>query len=179
MNILISVTDQNFYLVASQKLNWQNAIVQLHKENLRKLLELAVDKTDVLKRRFRHCAGRSLMILRNYKGQRKYVGRQQVSSQILISAVKRISQDFPILKEARREVLEDLMDIKNADLVMKAIFTGKITTKEVQTKIPSPFALNLIARGYSDIIRGEDRMAFIRRMHQQVLAKISLKDLKN
>ncbi len=176
LNILISVTDQNFYLVASQKLNWQNAIVQLRKENLRKLLELAVDKTDVLKRRFRHCAGRSLMILRNYKGQRKYVGRQQVSSQILINAVKRISQDFPILKEARREVLEDLMDIKNADLVMKAIFAGKIMTKEVQTKIPSPFALNLIARGYSDIIRGEDRMAFIRRIHQQILAKISLSE---
>ena len=38
LNILISVTDQNFYLVASQKLNWQNAIVQLRKENLRKLL---------------------------------------------------------------------------------------------------------------------------------------------
>ncbi len=179
LNILISVTDENFYLVASQKLNWQNALVQLRKENLRKLLELAIDKTDVLKRRFRHCAGRSLMILRNYKGQRKYVGRQQVSSQILISAVKRISQDFPILKEARREVLEDLMDIKNSEIIMKNIFDGKIATKEVQTKIPSPFALNLVARGYSDIIRGEDRMAFIRRMHQQILANISLKEAKH
>ncbi|MFH0869106.1 MAG: ATP-dependent helicase [archaeon] len=171
-NILVSITDQNFYLCANQKLNWQYAIMQIKREDLRKLLELAVDKTDILKRRFRHCAGRALMIIRNYKGHRKAVGRQQVSSQILIYACKRISHNFPILKEARREVLEDLMDIKNAQLILDNIKEGNIIVREVQTQIPSPFALNLIARGYSDILRAEDRLAFIRRMHTMVLAKI-------
>ena len=49
-----------------------------------------------------------LMILRSYKGHQKRVGRQQVSSMILLSAVKRISADFTILKEAKREVLTAL-----------------------------------------------------------------------
>jgi len=174
-NIMVSITDHNFYLQSTQKLSAAEGIEQLKKENLQKLMELAVDKTDILKRRFRHCAGRSLMILRTYKGYRKAVGRQQVSSQILINAAKRISNDFPILKEARREVLEDLMDVKNADAILQQIKTGKTYVKEIETKIPSPFALNLIARGFSDIIKMEDRLEFIKRMHQMTLAKIGQK----
>ena len=42
-------------------------------------MEMAIEKTEVLNRRFRHCAERSLMILKNYKGKKKYVGRQQVN----------------------------------------------------------------------------------------------------
>ena len=174
-NIMVSITDHNFYLQSTQKLSAAEGIEQLKKENLQKLMELAVDKTDILKRRFRHCAGRSLMILRNYKGHRKAVGRQQVSSQILINAAKRISNDFPILKEARREVLEDLMDIKNSNAILQQIRTGKTYVKEIETKIPSPFALNLIARGFSDIIKMEDRLEFIKRIHQMTLAKIGQK----
>ena len=174
-NIIVSITDHNFYLQSNKRLGAAEGIEQLKKENLQKLMELAVDKTEILKRRFRHCAGRSLMILRNYKGQRKAVGRQQVSSQILINAAKRISNDFPILKEARREVLDDLMDVKNADLILDKIKNGKSYIKEIETKIPSPFALNLIARGFSDIIKMEDRLEFIKRMHQMTLAKIGQK----
>jgi ATP-dependent Lhr-like helicase len=174
-SVMISITDQNFYLMSKQRLDAKEGLNQLKKENLYELLKLAIDQTDILKRRFRHCAGRALLIIRNYKGQRKAVGRQQVSSQILILACKRISQNFPILKEARREVLEDLMDVKNAKKIIDEIKDGKITIKEIETQIPSPFALNLVARGYSDILRMEDRMEFIRKMHTMVLAKIGMK----
>ena len=175
INILISVTDENFCLISNRQLNAKEGIDQMKKENLYELMKLAIDQTDILKRRFRHCAARSLMIIRNYKGQHKTVGRQQVSSQILINAVKRISQNFPILKEARREVLEDLMDIKNSQKILDSITKGEIIVKEIQTQIPSPFALNLVVRGYSDILRAEDRLEFIRRMHNMVLAKIGKK----
>ncbi|MEM4247758.1 MAG: ATP-dependent helicase, partial [Candidatus Nanoarchaeia archaeon] len=175
-SIMISITDENFYLMSKQRLDLKEGINQLKKENLYELLKLAIDQTDILKRRFRHCAGRALMIIRNYKGHRKAVGRQQVSSQILINACKRISQSFPILKEARREVLEDLMDIKNAEKIVDAVKDGDITIKEIETQIPSPFALNIVARGYSDILRMEDRLDFIRKMHTMVLAKIGLKN---
>ena len=43
-----------------------------------------------------------------------------------MSAVKRLSNDFPILKEARREVLEDKMDLPSAVKVLKAIEDGII-----------------------------------------------------
>src|SRR3990167_5927173 len=83
-------------------------------KDLRDILKEAIEKTEILKRRFRHCAARSLMILRSYKGREKSVGKQQVHSGFLFVAVKKLSNEFPILREARREVLEDLMDINNA-----------------------------------------------------------------
>ena len=115
------------------------------------------------------------MILRNYKGRTKRVGRQQVSSMILISAVKRISPDFSILKEARREVLEDLMDIDNAKKIIEGVEKKNIKIDEITTTIPSPFAFNLIAQGITDILKIEDRVEFLRRMHKNILAKIGSK----
>ncbi len=112
------------------------------------------------------------MILRSYKGHRKTVGRQQMSSQLLLSAVKRISTHFPILEEARREVLEDLMDIKNAEKVLREIIEKKAKVNVIATDVPSPFALNLIARGYLDILKMEDKLEFVRRMHKAVLKQI-------
>ena len=147
----------------------------LKSKDFGKVLDMAIDRSEVLKRRFRHCATRALMILRNYKGHTRHVGRQQVSSQILINAVKRISPDFSILKEARREVLEDLMDIENAAKVLEGIEKGMIKVEEIFTSTPSPFAFSLYAQGIADVMKIEDRIEFIRRMHKNVLAKISLK----
>jgi len=171
--ISVSITDNGFYLSSEgNEIQALQAFNKLTPKNIRQSLVNAIDSTEVLKRRFRHCAGRSLMILRNYRGKRKLAGRQQISAMILLSAVKNISNDFPILEEARREVLEDLMDIKNAQEVLKNVASGKIKIKTVNTDIPSPFALNLIARGFMDIIKTEDKLEFIRRMHQAVVDKI-------
>jgi len=174
-DVEIGINDNGFYISSEKNINVMHAFKLIKAKDFKKILNLAIDKTEVLKRRFRHCAARSLMILRTYKGRTKRVGRQQVSSTILINAVKRISEDFSILKEARREVLEDLMDIGNAQKIMDGIEKKKIIIKEIQTTIPSPFAFNLIAQGITDILKIEDRIEFLRRMHQNVLAKISLK----
>jgi ATP-dependent Lhr-like helicase len=148
------------------------ALDALKSKDLRKLCEMAIENTEVLKRRFRHCATRALMILRSYKGHYKRVGRQQVSSMILMNAVKRLNPNFVILKEAKREVLEDLMDIYNATLVLRWIEDRRLKLQEIHTKVPSPFAFNLVAQGYTDIMKIEDKTEFIKRMHRMVLAKI-------
>ncbi|MBI2663022.1 ATP-dependent helicase [Candidatus Woesearchaeota archaeon] len=174
-DVEIGINDNGFYLSYDKNINVIKAFSLLNSKDLRRILELAIDQTEVLKRRFRHCATRALMILRTYKGKTKKVGRQQVSSMILLNAVKRISEQFIILKEARREVLEDLMDIDNAINLIKMIEDKKIEMKEVQTRIPSPFALNLVMQGYADILKADDKVEFLKKMHQQILAKISLK----
>ena len=94
---------------------------------------------------------------------------------ILMAALKRIDPDFSILKEARREVLEDLMDIENTKKVIQGIEDGKIKIEQIFTDMPSPFAFNLIVQGYTDILKMEDKIEFLKRMHNNVLAKISLK----
>jgi len=174
-DVEIGINDNGFYVASEKTVNVMHAFKLIKSKDFRKVLDLAIDKTEILKRRFRHCAMRALMILRNYKGRTKRVGRQQVSSMILISAVRRISPDFSILKEARREVLEDLMDVDNAKKIIEGIEKKQIKIEEITTTIPSPFAFNLIAQGITDILKIEDRVEFLRRMHKNVLAKIGSK----
>ncbi len=175
-DVEIGINDNGFYLSFGKKgIDIMKAFKLLKSKELRKVAELAIDKSEVLKKRFRHCAGRSLMILRNYKGRKMRVGRQQVSSMILMSAARRISDNFVILKEAKREVLEDLMDINNTINVLKKIENNDIEIKEINTNIPSPFSFNIVMQGYSDILKMEDKSEFLKRMHTMVLAKIALK----
>lgn len=177
-DVEIGINDNGFYLGVNKNISINKVMQHLEDKNLREVMENVIENSEVYRRRFRHCAGRALMILRNYKGKKKKVGRQQVSSMILMNALKRISLNFSILKEARREVLEDLMDIENAIKIVKMVKEKKIEVKEISTTIPSPFAFNIALQGVIDIIKMEDRIKFLQRMHQQVLAKISLKSKK-
>lgn len=170
----IIINDNGFAIRTNTAIQASRALRLLRSDELRKLAEQSLDKSEVLARRFRHCAARALMILRNYKGRKKSVGKQQLSSRLLLNSVKQLDHDFVILKEARREVLEDLMDIHHAEEVIKRIEKGKIMLKEISTSIPTPFAFNLILTGYADILKMQDRQAFLRKMHELVLAKISL-----
>jgi len=177
-DVEIGITDNGFYLSAEKTFNAIRAFELLKTENFRTVLEQAIERSEVLQRRFRHCAARSLMILRDYMGRKKNVGRMHIGSKILFNAVKRISNDFPILKEARREVLEDLMDYGHAQEIIDAVVDGRIVLKEVQTGMPGPFSFGLIVSGYNDVIKIEDKHEFLRRMHQTVLANIQLKQGK-
>ncbi len=173
-DVEIGINDNGFYIASrdNKKIQVLRAFSLLKSSELEQIAEKAIEKSEVLKRRFRHCATRSLMILRQYKGKKKGVGRQQVSSMILLNAVKRISENFPILKEARREVLQDLMDIENAAKILKDIENKKIKIKQISTSLPSPFSLNLISQGYTDALRIEDKIEFLRKMHKQILNEI-------
>ncbi|MBW2982540.1 ATP-dependent helicase [Candidatus Woesearchaeota archaeon] len=174
-DVEIGINDNGFYVRSDKKFDLMKAFKRIKSDELRKVMEFAIERTEVMKRRFRHCATRALMILRNYKGKQKRVGRQQVGSMILMSALKRIDENFSILKEARREVLEDLMDIESTKKIIKGIENKTIKLEEIHTDMPSPFAFNLVVQGYTDILKMEDRIEFLKRMHQNVLAKISLK----
>jgi len=164
-DVELGISDNGFYL-SGENMMLKRSMENMKEKNLEKFLKEAIDRTDILARRFRHCATRALMILRNYKGQRKTVGKQQMKSHFLLAAVKKISNEFPILREARREIFEDLMDIENASQVLRWIEQGKVKVNLIETRLPSPFALNLIIQGHSDLIRIEDKQAFLRRMHQ-------------
>ncbi|MEK6820184.1 MAG: ATP-dependent helicase, partial [Nanoarchaeota archaeon] len=173
-DIEIGISDNGFFLVGEKvnKEKIEKALKFLTSKNIEEVLKEAVERTEILNRRFRHCATRSLMILRNYKGIVKSVGKQQLKSHFLIAAVKKISSEFPILREARREIMEDLMDIENAKLVLDWVKEGKLKVEHKETNLPSPFSLNLILQGYSDLIKMEDRLEFLKRMHKAIEEKI-------
>ena len=169
-DIEIGINDNGFYLIGEkidkEKIN--KALGFLTSKNLEEVLKEIIERTEMFKRRFRHCAGRSLMILRNYKGRKQTAGRQQVSSSLLMFAIEKLSKEFPIMKEARREIFEEVMDIENAKLILDLIKEGKIKIEHKETNIPSPFSLNLIIQGRYDLIKIEDRVAFLKRVYAEI-----------
>ena len=175
-DVAVTITDNGFSLRSTAALDVRRALSLLKSAELARVMTVALEKSEVLGRRFRHCAARALMILRTYKGESKSVGKQQMNSRLLIAAVKRISDDFPVLKEARREVLEDLMDLPNALLVLRDIEQGRIKVEEISTTLPSPFAFNIVLQGYSDILKIEEKREFLKRMHELILKEIDAPD---
>ncbi len=173
-DVEVGISDNGFFLVG-EKID-ENKINKVLKflvdENLEDILNEAIDKTELLKRRFRHAAGRSLMILRNYKGLKKSAGKQQLRSHFLLAAVNKIGKNFPILREAKREILEDAMDIENAKLVLSWIKEKKLKIEHKKTKVPSPFATNLIIQGRADLIKMENKIEFLKRMHKEVQKQV-------
>lgn len=171
-DVELGISDNGFFIASYDKMQLDRALKLLNSKNLREVLEQAIEKTEVFKRRFRHCATRSLMILRNYMGRQKSVGRQQFKSGFLLGAVQKLDPNFSIIKEAKREVLEDLMDLESATQVLEWIEKGKLKIETVNNDLPSPFAFNLITQGHADLMKIEDKIEFLKRMHQQVLARI-------
>ncbi len=173
-NVRVTVTDNGFMLtVPGLRDVSHETIYELVKSvtpnNIEEILKRVLRNTELLKRRFRHCAERAFMILRRYRGHEKDPHRLQLNAQALLEAVERLG-DFPILREAYREILEDYMDIENAKKVLEWIAEGRVTVKVFgPTDVPSPFAHHLVARGYSDVVLMEDRRKLIMELHKRVM----------
>lgn len=145
------------------------------KGGIANIIKSNVRNTELLKRRFRHAAARSFMILKNYKGWKIGVGRQQVNSQLILKAVEGMDPNFPILKEAYREILNDVMDLPRAEIILNRIRNGELKYKLIETQFPSPFAHNLMTFGHADVIMMKDRHKYLQELHKQVMKKISMK----
>ena len=174
-NIGISVTDHGFALIFPRGVKPNVDLNELSSKNIENILRKAVFKTELMRRRFRHVAVRSLMILRNYKGHEIRVGKQQLSARKLLEICGKI-KNFPVIEETFREILEDFMDIEHAKQILRKIEKGDIKIVEINSgNIPSPFSHNIILLGLSDVVLMEDRRAMLERLHNLVMAKIGRK----
>lgn len=171
-DIEIGINDNGFFLASQQPMQIERALKELNSSNIKEILEESVEKTEVFKRRFRHCATRALMLLRNYKGRTKTIGKQQMSSHFLLAASQKASKDFPVLKETKREIMEDLMDLENAKFILDMIHAGRIKVEMINKELPSPFSLNLIMQSHADLMKIEDKIDFLKRMHAAIMERI-------
>ena len=74
-----------------------------------------LDRGELPARRFRHVAATALMVLRNPEpGRRVRVGGLNWVSTRLYPLIKSACPDHPLLRETRREVLEDILDVPAA-----------------------------------------------------------------
>jgi len=176
-NIGMVIDDNGFILVTPRRpIDIDRLIERLTECDLEVELKNAVAKTELMKRRFRHVAGRSLMILRNYGGNSKTVGQQQMKGHFLISAIRNnYGEDFPMIKETYREIMEDAMDIRHTKEVVKGLEKDNIGYELVKSDIPSPFSHNLLVQESTDVIKMEDKKERLQELHKQVMERIGEK----
>ncbi|MEM2856687.1 MAG: ATP-dependent helicase [Candidatus Nitrosocaldaceae archaeon] len=179
-NVIINVSDHAFMItITDGKLEPLEIINGVNQYNIRELLLSAIRYTEMVKRRFRHCASRSLMILRNYKGHEVTVARQQTNAEILIKLCEQLDR-FPVLEETYREVMEDLMDINTAISILKDIEEKRRRFVILQKfDLPSPFSHDLIVAGYSDIVLMHDKKELLEVLHEMVISRIKNRDEDN
>ncbi|MEM3781436.1 MAG: ATP-dependent helicase [Candidatus Micrarchaeaceae archaeon] len=173
----ITISDNGFVIVLDESLKVLKKDIDevfsvVLGEDIASVLKGNIRRTEMMKRRFRHCAVRGFMVLRNYKGKKISVRRQQVNSEALLSAVEEISPDFPILKETYREILDDVMDMPRAREVLSSIKSGGTKYEVIETPIPSPFSHILITFGEADIVMMKDRRKHLRELRKYVLSRI-------
>ncbi len=171
-NVAARITDDNFMLTVPKRVDLEGLEKLVTPENLEALLRGAIKNTELFKQRFRHCATRSFMILRSYKGKEVSIGRQQLRSQRVLDWFHEIA-DFPVVKETYNEILNEVMDLTHAKEIAKKIESGDMAVKKSDfSDLPSPFAHNVVLLGISDIVLMEDRSALLRELHRKVLKRV-------
>ncbi len=169
--VRITVSDNAFMLTLSghPNIDVRGIVGKLKATNIEDYLKKALWNTELMKRRFRHCAQRSFMILRNYKGWERSPNRMQLNAQALLDALKE-NPDHPIVRETLREIMQDYMDVDSAKKVLRWIEKGEIKVEVTgPSTIPSPFAHHILSIGYHDIVLMEDKRRLIMELHRRVM----------
>ncbi|MGC9147868.1 MAG: ATP-dependent helicase [Sulfolobales archaeon] len=176
-DIRITVTDNGFILSTPTRLvNGEEIIARLissvNSRNIKDLLRKALRNTEIFRKRFRHVAERSIMILKNYRGKEISIDRRQINSDALLKFIEKID-GFPVYEETLREIMEDYMDIENASLILDMIERGDIEIKYFRdpedVRAPSPMAHGIYATGISDIVLMEDRRAVLIKLYNEMM----------
>jgi ATP-dependent Lhr-like helicase len=124
-----------------------------------------VDRGELLSRRFRHVAETALMVLRNpERGRRVRVGGLNWVASRLFPLVKAHCPDHPVLRETRREVLEDILDVPAAERWLRSCPPVRYRM------LPgiSPFAAAWIERGPTEALCFEPPAMALRRLHARL-----------
>ena len=172
----ISITDDSFMLTLKRRIRLEDIRNILTSEEIEDTLRRAIFNTELFKQRFRHCASRSFMVLRRYKGRDISVARQQLRSDKILRLLSEIP-DFPVMEETYNEIFNIVMDLPHAKEVLDKIESGDIDVKIVPySDTPSVFAHGIILSGISDIVLMEDRSALLKELHMKLLERVIPKE---
>ena len=125
-----------------------------------------LDRGELPARRFQQVAATGLMVLRNHEpGRRVRVGGMNWVSTRLYPLVNAACPDHPLLRETRREVLEDLLDVPAALRWLTARPAVRFRSLPGQ----SPFAAAWIEPGQADSLQFEAPGEALRRLHARLM----------
>ena len=169
-NVRVAVADNGFVLSMplNRKVDVVGILADLDPEGVRSELRAALSDTDLLQRYFRINATRSLMILKRYKGYEKSASQQQVSSEMLLGFAEEL-EEFAVVEETYREILEDKLAVEAIESIVRSIDEGDLTVERAVFDSPTPRAFGLATLSASDVVLAEDESAALQAFHEHVL----------
>jgi len=172
-NVQVAVADHGFTLSMplNRKVDLPGLVAEVDPGDARGDIRASLDGTDLLQRYFRINATRSLMILKRYKGYEKSASQQQVNAEMLLDVAADF-EEFAVVEETYREILEDKLDVARIESVLAAIDGGGLTVDHVRVDSPSPMAFGLATLAASDVVLAEDESEVLREFHERVLEEI-------
>ncbi|PSP59888.1 helicase, partial [Halobacteriales archaeon QH_7_66_37] len=176
-NVKVAVADHGFTLSLplNRKVDLAGILESVDPAEVRADLRASLDGTDLLQRYFRINATRSLMILKRYKGYEKSASEQQVNSEMLLGFAEDLD-DFAVIEETYREILEDKLNVAGIEDVVAGIQSGEIRVASTRVDSPTPKAFGLATLMASDVVLAEDESAVLQEFHQRVLDEIEGQD---
>lgn len=178
-NVRVAVADNGFVLSMplNRKVDLEGIIDDLSADQVRDDLRVAISDTDLLQRYFRINATRSLMILKRYKGYEKSASEQQVSSEMLLGFAEDL-ENFAVIEETYREILEDKLAVDELEAVVDAIESGDLAVERHLVDSPTPRAFGLATLSASDVVLAEDESAALQAFHEHVLEEIGTESMQ-
>jgi len=173
-NVTVAVADHGFTLSLplNRKVDLAGLLADIAPDDVRADLRASLEGTDLLKRYFRINATRSLMILKRYKGHEKSASQQQVNSEMLLGFARDL-EEFAVVEETYREILEDKLHVEGIETVIEAIRDGDVEVVSTRVDSPSPKAFGLATLMASDVVLAEDESRVLQEFHERVLDEIS------
>lgn len=156
--VRVAVADTGFVLSMplNRRIDLGGVLSYLASQDTRAALRRALEDSDLLERYFRITATRCFMILKQYKGTRKSPQRRQVATDMLLGYATDL-EDFVVIEETYRELLEDKFDVDRISAILKTIAGSDPGVSTVSVERPSPFATGIAELSSSDVvIAGDD-----------------------
>lgn len=141
-NINYVVDDDGFLLFPYENRPLPKGLLHsIRTEVARSILEAALPATPLFNMAFRYNAARALM-MGVRKGGRQPLWVQRMRSADMLDSLIRHA-DHPLIRETRRECLEDYWDLSGVELMLNMIRSGSIRVLETSVDSPSPMSLPL------------------------------------
>ncbi|MFB6126047.1 MAG: ATP-dependent helicase [Halolamina sp.] len=172
-NVQVAVADNGFTvsMPLNRKVDVAGVVESIAPGEVEDDLRAALEGTDLLQRYFRIDATRALMILKRYKGYEKSAAEQQVSSEMLLSFAEEL-EEFAVMEETYREILEDKLNVDGIREVLAAVQAGEVDVVSKSFEAPSPRAWGLATLAATDVVLAEDESAVLQQFHERVMEEI-------
>jgi len=173
VNVQVSVSDQGFgiKIPKDKKPDISSAFEKISADEVRDIIRSSLDGTDFLKRYFRINSTRSLMILRNYKGNHKSAKQQQVTSEMMLGYAQDLD-NLSVLEETYREIMEDKLNIDKIKKFMSDLESEDMNVLVKSVSTPSPRSFETAALASEDVVMADDESEALKEFQERVLSEI-------